>query len=246
MYFFAYLLMKENRIGCSGFIYPAWKGKFYPADLARSRWLSHYSSKFNTVELNGTFYRFPVVKNLKAFYDATPADFKFSIKANKVITHTLKMNNVKEKIEEFMKIAEEGLEDKLGCVLFQLPPSFKYSEENLDHILNSVPLKTSTVIEFRNESWWNEKVFEALESNRITFCNNDYPGMPERIIGTKELFYMRFHGRPVLYKSEYSLPHLKKLVNQIPEECNERFIYFNNTWFLAAIANAMAIRDIMK
>ncbi|MCW3072281.1 MAG: hypothetical protein JWO44_2171 [Bacteroidetes bacterium] len=238
--------MKKNHIGCSGFVYPDWKGKFYPADLARSKWLAHYSSKFNTVELNGTFYRFPTAKGLKTMYDATPADFKFSVKANKLITHTLKMKDAKEKVQEFIQLAEEGLQEKLGCVLFQLPPSFKYTDENLENLLAAVPHEPSTVIEFRNAGWWDKKVYEALEQHNITFCNNDYPGMPEEIVRTKECFYMRFHGRPVLYKSEYSLPQLKKLAQQIPGECKERYIYFNNTWYLAAIANAMSIREMIE
>jgi uncharacterized protein YecE (DUF72 family) len=237
--------MVTNYIGCSGFIYPEWKGKFYPADLARSKWLNHYSSKFNTVELNGTFYKFPVAKNLKNFYENTPPDFKFSIKANRVITHSLKMKNAKEKIDEFMYITNEGLMDKFGCILFQLPPSFKYSEENLDLILNCVPLRSSTIIEFRNAGWWNEKVYEAFYENDLTFCNNDYPGMPEKIIPSKKTFYMRFHGRPILYKSEYSISYLKQFVREIPETSTERYIYFNNSSQLAAVTNAMSIREMM-
>jgi uncharacterized protein YecE (DUF72 family) len=237
--------MKKNFVGCSGFVYPAWKGKFYPADLARSKWLSFYSTRFNTVELNGTFYRFPVAKNLKVFHDATPADFRFSIKANKVITHTLKLKDAKEKVDDFIRIAEEGLEDKLGCVLFQLPPSFDYTEEHLGRVLESVPHRQSSVIEFRHPSWWKEEVYAALEKNRLTFCNNDFPGMPAKTISTKQRFYMRFHGNPVLYKSEYSLETLEKLTKEIPPACKERYIYFNNTWYMAAIENARMIREMM-
>lgn len=235
----------KNYIGCSGFVYPDWKGKFYPAELARSKWLAYYSTKFNTVELNGTFYRFPEVKNLKAFSAAVPEDFRFSVKVNRIITHTLKMKNAGEKIEEFMKVAEEGLENKLGCVLFQMPPSFKYSEENLENILRYVPLKPSMVIEFRDPSWWNDHVFEALEKNKLTFCNNDFPGMPDHIVQTKEFFYRRFHGRPLLYKSEYSLPQLKKATKETPSGTRERYFYFNNTWYLNAIANAMSLREML-
>jgi uncharacterized protein YecE (DUF72 family) len=238
--------MKKNYIGCSGFIYPEWKGKFYPADLTRSKWLAHYSSKFNTLELNASFYRFPVVKNLQALYKGTPDDFKISVKANKIITHTLRMKNAKEKVDEFIKIVEEGLEDKLGCILFQLPPSFKYTSENLQHILDSVPLKSTSVIEFRNASWWNDEVYEALEKHGVTFCNNDYPGMPDTIVATKELFYMRFHGKPILYTSEYSTSQLKSLVRQISSDCSERYVYFNNTASLAAITNAISIREMME
>jgi uncharacterized protein YecE (DUF72 family) len=236
--------MKQNYIGCSGFIYPEWKGKFYPSDLAKSKWLRYYSSKFNTVELNGTFYRFPVVKNLKVFHENTPDDFKFSIKANRIITHSLKMKNAKEKVNEFVQIAKDGLMDKLGCILFQLPPSFKYSEENLESILSSVPSDHSSVIEFRNSSWWNKDVYDQLDKNKLTFCNNDFPGMPEGVIQTNKIFYMRFHGRPILYRSEYSISHLKKIVKDMPGDAN-KYIYFNNTADLAAITNAISIREML-
>jgi len=238
--------MKKNHIGCSGFVYPGWKGKFYPAELARSKWLAHYSSKFNTVELNASFYRFPTLKSLEGMYKATPPGFKFSVKAHKIITHSMKMKNAKEKVKEFLQIVEGGLQEKLGCVLYQLPPSLSYTDENLEHLLASVPHDPSTVIEFRNASWWDKKVYEALEQHQIIFCNNDYPGMPDEIVKTKERFYMRFHGRPLLYKSEYTLPQLKKLTKQVPAECNERYIYFNNTALLAAVANAMSIREMME
>jgi uncharacterized protein YecE (DUF72 family) len=145
-----------------------------------------------------------------------------------------------------VKIVEEGLEKKLGCILFQMPPSFKFSQENLDNILKSVPLKPSSVIEFRDPSWWNDTTYKTLEENNLTFCNNDYPGMPSKLIQTKEVFYMRFHGRPVLYKSEYTLPHLKKVVKQVPYETGERYIYFNNTAFLGAITNALSIREMIE
>jgi uncharacterized protein YecE (DUF72 family) len=238
--------MKENRVGCSGFIYPGWKGTFYPNDLARSKWLAHYSSKFNTLELNASFYRFPVAKNLKTMYAATPADFRFSIKAHKIITHSMRMHNAREKINEFLDVVNEGIGDKLGCILFQLPPSLQFTEESLENILLSVPNERSSVIEFRHPSWWNQTVYDTLEKHHITFCNNDYPGMPNEIVQTKERFYMRFHGKPVLYKSEYSLPQLKKIVKNIPHECKERYVYFNNTAAVAAVANAMSIRELME
>jgi uncharacterized protein YecE (DUF72 family) len=238
--------MKETRVGCSGFVYPGWKGTFYPNDLARSKWLAHYSSKFNTLELNASFYRFPVAKNLKVLYKGTPPDFKITIKAHKIMTHSMRLHNAKEKVNEFMGVVNEGIGDKLGCVLFQMPPSFQYTDEHLENILLSVPNESTTAIEFRHPSWWDKKVYEALESHNITFCNNDYPGMPNEIVQTKQRFYMRFHGKPVLYKSEYSIPQLKKVVKNIPPECKERYVYFNNTFFVAAVANAMSIREMME
>jgi uncharacterized protein YecE (DUF72 family) len=155
------------------------------------------------------------------------------------------MKNASEKLEEFMRIANDGLAEKLGCVLFQLPPSFKYTEENLENILKTVPAKKESVVEFRHESWWDEKVYEAFRQQGITFCNNDYPGLPNRIIKTEPLFYMRFHGRPELYKSEYNAEHLKMFTRHVPPESEERYVFFNNTWFLAAITNAMAARELL-
>src|SRR5688500_12587502 len=101
--------MKINYIGCSGFVYPAWKGRFYPDELVRSKWLSFYSSRFNALELNGTFYRFPTKKSLRTMYDSTPNGFRFSVKAHKIITHTLRMKNTREKTEEFISLVKEGI-----------------------------------------------------------------------------------------------------------------------------------------
>jgi uncharacterized protein YecE (DUF72 family) len=238
--------MKKNYIGCSGFVYPDWKGKFYPSDMPRSGWLSHYATKFNSVELNGTFYRFPVVKNLRGFADAAPDGFRFSVKAHKIITHTLKMNGAAGKVAEFINIVQDGLGDKLGCVLYQLPPAYKYTPENLDHILETVPAGLSSVVEFRHDSWWDDAVFSAFQQKGITFCNSDYPGLPTRIAPSSGLFYMRFHGRPELYKSEYTPDQLKKVVRNIPADTEQRYVYFNNTWFLAAITNAMGIRELIE
>jgi uncharacterized protein YecE (DUF72 family) len=105
-------------IGTSGFSYPYWKNRFYPEKLPASRWLQYYATQFNTLELNASFYRFPVVKNLKKSAAATPGDFKFTVKAHKIITHTRRMKNAREKVIEFMDIVNEGLGDKLACVLF--------------------------------------------------------------------------------------------------------------------------------
>src|SRR4051812_8894367 len=100
--------MKKLFIGTSGFSYPEWRGPFYPEDLPASKWLSYYSTKFNSLELNFTFYRFPRVKPLKTIYSSTPDNFNFSVKAHRIITHTMRLHNAKSKIEEFMAIVKEG------------------------------------------------------------------------------------------------------------------------------------------
>src|ERR1700720_3602647 len=118
-------LMKnaEILIGCSGYYYSAWKGKFYPAGLKPAEWLSYYSSVFNSVELNGTFYRVPRVSSLKKYADRTGSEFRFSVKMHRYITHIKRLRDCDDEIEDFISVAQEGLGNKLATVLFQMPPS---------------------------------------------------------------------------------------------------------------------------
>jgi len=232
-------------IGTSGFSYPYWKDKFYPEKLASSKWLAYYSSQFNTLELNSSFYRFPVLKTLEKQRDQTPPGFIFSVKAHKIITHTLRMKNAKEKVLEFTHIVEDGLREKLGCILFQLPPSFAYTEENLDNILKSIPHLSRNVVEFRHISWWNEKVWETLKKHNLTFCNVSYPTLPTEPLIRDNIFYLRMHGVPELFKSSYNDLLLKQLALKIPkaEAC---YIYFNNTMYEAGYENARKLRSFIQ
>src|SRR5688572_33504768 len=103
-------------IGCSGFNYPEWKENFYPVTVKGRDWLTDYSTRFNSVELNNTYYKFPVLKHLQRFYDITPKDFIFSAKAHKIITRTKRMRNARDKVAECVHILEDGLREKLHCV----------------------------------------------------------------------------------------------------------------------------------
>ncbi|MDQ3110158.1 MAG: DUF72 domain-containing protein [Bacteroidota bacterium] len=237
--------MTGFKIGCSGYYYPEWKGKFYPEDLGTSKWLNYYSSVFDSVELNGTFYRQPKIENLKKYARMTPGDFKFSAKASRYITHILKMKDAKAFVLEFSALLEKGLEEKFDKLLFQLPPTFAYSPENLDHVFDTVPPSSRNVIEFRHSSWWNEKVFKQFSQSGIIFCNVDYPGLQPEFVATGSKSYLRLHGVPELFKSSYSLDKLKMFVKNIPgtvESCN---IYFNNTAANAAYENASTFATLI-
>src|SRR4051812_35984128 len=164
----------EYRIGCSGFYYPAWKNKFYPTGLQPKHWLTFYSSVFNTVELNGTFYRKPKPEDLKKYAAATPDDFTFSVKVNRFITHITRLKD-KQSILDFQNLIRDALGGKLGIWLFQMPPSFHYSEETLDRIIANVPHEPNCVIEFRHNSWWDDHVRKSLQDANLTFCNVDFP-----------------------------------------------------------------------
>ncbi|MBX9853337.1 MAG: DUF72 domain-containing protein [Cytophagaceae bacterium] len=236
----------KSYVGCSGYNYREWKGKFYPADLPQSKWLEYYTRHYNTIEINASFYKMPTEKGLQKWYNGVPEDFKFSIKANKIITHYRRFKNTEEQIKIFYEAAEKGLRDKLSCVLFQFPPSFKYEPEVLENIINQLSDEFTNVLEFRHASWWNEKVYSALKKKKIIFCSVSIENLSEELIKTSPVSYIRFHGKPELYKSPYSNAELKKWAENIKEQkFKENYIYFNNTWFLAALENAVTLQKML-
>lgn len=231
-------------IGTSGYSYPYWKNRFYPERLAAAKQLAYYASVFNSVELNYTFYRFPTLKSLQKAYQETPAHFRFSVKMNKIVTHTLRMNGVQEKVAEFMDIINNGLAEKLACVLFQLPPSFSYTPERLEMVLRNIEHNSRNVIEFRHISWWQEEVYAAFREAGLTFCSVSFPGLPETIIQTSHVCYTRMHGVPELFKSSYTEPELQRLATALPD-ADTSFTFFNNTMYEAGYSNALTLRGIV-
>lgn len=233
----------NQHIGTSGFSYPYWKNRFYPEGLAVSKWLAYYASVFDTVELNGTFYRFPTVKTLSAFAGKVPDGFQFSVKAHKIITHTMRLRNTKDKIDEFLDICHEGLGGKLGCVLYQLPPSYRFEAERLEDVLANIPHGKHSVVEFRNASWWTEEVFDAFRQVGMTFCSVSYPGLPDDTIDTSGLIYRRMHGVPELFKSAYESTTLNDVAAKIKDA--DAYVYFNNTSFEAGYENAIELKGLV-
>lgn len=227
-------------VGCSSFATASWKSVFYPDDLPKKDWFTYYCKYFNTYEFNGSFYRFPTAESLKKWYDKTPNGFTFSIKVPKAITHTKKLLDCEQEIADFYSVIAEGLSDKLGCVLWQFPPSFLYSEDSLNKVLNVLNDRFKNVVEFRHESWWNTFVIEKLQSKNTVFCNPSYPRLPKHTIKNNSCGYFRQHGVPKLFYSEYSLTEIETLYEQIiAKNYNEVYVYFNNTASTAAIINAL-------
>ncbi|WP_027379465.1 DUF72 domain-containing protein [Chryseobacterium daeguense] len=241
-------MKKENLfIGCSGFYNNDWKGSLYPEDAKSKDFLTLYSKEFNSVEINSTFYRKPTAKTLLKWMDETADDFKFFIKIPKTISHEKRLKDCKEEISEFCHHVEAHLKEKLSGFLYQFPPSFKNTPENLDLILKNLDFNFLNVIEFRHESWWRDEVFSILKENSIVFSGVSFPGnLPEDvIINHPEILYYRLHGKPVLYKSEYSEKFLNDLAEKIKDFQGKVFIFFNNTWGNAAIKNALYLKSIM-
>src|SRR4030067_798149 len=192
--------MNKNslHIGTSGWNYKHWKVLFYPEDIPQKKWLEFYCQNFRTVELNNTFYRLPEKKTFETWRDNTPDDFIFSVKASRYITHIKKLND-KEPIKEFLKRAKH-LNKKLGPILFQLPPGWKFNEDRFNTFLDMLPEKFQYTFEFRNESWWNEKVIDALKDHNSAFCIFEIDGTLSPKEVTADFIYVRLHGPDEAYQ----------------------------------------------
>ena len=158
--------MIQWQIGCSGFHYKHWKGSFYPETLAQSKWFDYYCSYFNTLELNVTFYRFPRLPAMQQWYKKSPENFRFAVKAPRAITHFKQFISVTRMLSDFYSTTRNGLQEKLGCILFQFPERFRYTEERLARILNNVDNSFLNVVEFRHSSWWQDAA-AALWNSRV-------------------------------------------------------------------------------
>lgn len=228
------------QIGCSGFQYRHWKHIFYPDKLAQKNWFHYYSTHFTTVELNVTFYRFPDIKMVTAWYEKSAPGFVFTVKAPRIITHYKKLIDTESLVAEFYDTLRTGFKEKLGCVLFQFPPSYSYSEERLDKVIAAMDVSFNNVIEFRHNSWWADDVYKKLGENHITFCGMSHPLLPADIIHNNSVLYYRMHGVPHLYKSPYVHTELEKIVSTISKirMLKIAYIYFNNDIDGSAVRNA--------
>jgi uncharacterized protein YecE (DUF72 family) len=235
-------------IGCSGFHYKHWKGTFYPADLPQRRWFEYYAQHFSTLELNVTFYRFPRVGFLRKWYTDSPADFRFSVKAPKAITHFKQFHNTIDMITSFYATIREGLADKLGPVLFQFPPRFHYAEDRLQRVLDQLDPRFDNVLEFRHPSWWREDVYKKLGEHQIAFCGMSHPDLPRDVVANSTVLYYRFHGVPNLYSSSYNDQELFDVVTAVKKKksVDSAWFYFNNDAAVAAIPNAQSMVQLSK
>ncbi|QQL50418.1 DUF72 domain-containing protein [Mucilaginibacter ginkgonis] len=233
-------------IGCSGFHYKHWKGTFYPEDIPQRKWFEFYADHFRTLELNVTFYRFPRVEFLKKWYADCPADFKFSVKAPKAITHFKQFDNTTDMLTSFYATIREGLGDKLGPVLFQFPPRFIYAEDRLQRVLDQLDSAFDNVLEFRHPSWWRKDVYDRLANRQVSFCGMSHPDLPQDVIVNTDVVYYRFHGVPNLYSSSYTDDELSAVVQRVKQnlKIKSAWFYFNNDAAVAAIPNAQKMMEL--
>lgn len=183
--------------GTSGYSYPEWKPAFYPPDLPQKRFLEFYAERFSTVEVNNTFYRFPGAAMLEGWRQRTPDRFSFAVKANQGITHRGRLANVEELTRDFVDRCRV-LDEKLGPILFQLPPNFKRDEARLADFLDILDPRLRYAFEFRHSSWFDDDIFSLLADAGVAFCISEGDALEPPRVATGRFCYAR------LRKEDYS------------------------------------------
>jgi uncharacterized protein YecE (DUF72 family) len=234
-------------IGCSGWFYWHWRNDFYPRELPTAQWFDHYASRFKTVELNAPFYSWPTVDSVKAWVrQASRRQFLYTIKVCELITHVKRFSGTRTLVKDFGFIADL-LGRRMGCFLFQLPPSFHYTPARLRRIVEQLDPARRNVVEFRHASWWNEQVFSAFRKAGIIFCSCSGPRLPDQLIQTTDDLYIRFHGTKKWYRHDYSKQELAAWSQRIKESGASRvWAYFNNDRNGNAIRNARELRRQLR
>lgn len=239
-------LKKSVFVGCSGWRYWKWRDSFY-AGIPQPDWFEHYSAAFDTVEINASFYSWPTVANVQA-WRRQPGGKKFvyTIKVCELITHVKKFKGTKTLIRDFGLIADI-LGERMGCFLFQLPPSFTYTKARLNLIVSQLDPARRNAVEFRHDSWWNEEVYRAFRAARIVFCSCSGPRLPDELIRTAEEVYVRLHGPARWYRHDYSDEELRNWVDRIKASgAATAWVYFNNDFGANAPKNAKSLLRLLS
>ena len=240
--------MQKCKIGCSGFMYDAWKDNFYPEELPQKNWLSFYGEKFDALELNVTFYRLLKKEAFERWYKETSPGFSFSLKGSRFITHVKKLKDVELPLSTFFN-ATAPLMEKLEVVLWQLPPNLKANLKVLKEFIEALkPYPMRYAFEFRHKSWMNSKVFKLLSIYNIAVCMADWPPFIEEVPLTADFIYIRRHGKGGNYSTPYATEQLKKDAKKIKafmKEGKDVYIFFNNDAFGYAPQNAKELREII-
>ena len=240
--------MTRYYIGTSGWHYDDWRGRFYPEKLPKAKWLDFYARHFPTLELNNTFYRLPKETVFNKWYGSSSEGFIFSVKVSRFITHIKRLQDCHESLDNFMSRVAL-LKEKLGPLLYQLPPGLHRDDGILTKFLASLPRELKHAIEFRHESWLTEDVFDILRRHHVGFCVFDMPKLTSPLASTADFAYIRFHGSDSLYSSSYSdeeMADWSEKIAKLAENLESVYIYFNNDIAGYALRNAVAIREYLE
>jgi uncharacterized protein YecE (DUF72 family) len=238
--------MAAVRVGCSGWSYSDWRGRVYPESVPQRRWLEHYATLFDTVEVNATFYRLPRRETVEAWVERTPADFVFAVKASRYLTHVRRLSDLGRGLERFYARIEPLVDSpKLGPVLWQLPETFHRDDERLAGALGRLP-RGRHCFEFRHPSWFAPDVYALLREHEAALVVGDHP---ERPFQAHELTagwtYVRFHHGRRGRRGNYSERELDAWARRLGawRTRADVYAYFNNDWEGFAVRNATALRE---
>jgi len=239
--------MAAIHIGTSGWHYKHWVGTFYPAPTPGSKMFAFYCERFGTVELNNTFYCLPKPAGLENWRESSPANFCFAAKGSRFITHMKKLKNPEPALEKYFD-AIEKLHEKLGPILFQLPPGWTFDAERLETFLNALPKHHRYAFEFRNQTWDNPQAYELLERHQAAYCIFDLAGYQSPMQITADFSYIRLHGPGGKYQGSYSEEALRGWKQRIEEwsrGLKAVYVYFDNDDSGYAAFNALRLKEML-
>jgi uncharacterized protein YecE (DUF72 family) len=239
--------MTRIHIGCSGWVYKHWRGLFYPEGLAQKRWFERYAEEFDTVEINASFYHLPKPDTFRKWRDQAPPGFCYAVKANRYLTQAKKLKDCEEPLERMMTATRE-LGDRLGPMLYQLPPRMKINLERLETFLKILPSGVTNVFEFRNKDWYRPETYGLLERYGASFCVHDMPGSASERIAVGPIAYVRFHGGEGKYWGRYSDEGLLSWTDWLIEQVRQGkscWCYFNNDIHGHAIQDARTLKSMV-
>jgi uncharacterized protein YecE (DUF72 family) len=239
--------MAEIRIGASGWHYKHWIGPVYPERWPASKMLSWYQERFDTVEINNSFYRLPGEDALERWRSSTPASFRFAVKGSRYLTHMKKLKDPAPGIEKFFSRVEL-LKEKLGPVLFQLPPNFGVQPQRLEQFLDALPQWHRYAFEFRDQSWNAPEVLQLLRRRNAAYCQYHLSGYQSPLEITADIAYIRLHGPGAKYQGSYDDETLGIWAGRIAEwsrNLKAIYVYFDNDDSGYAVRNALRLREMV-
>ena len=240
--------MANIRIGTSGWHYKHWVGRFYPEKFPAPNMLAYYDQRFDTVEINNSFYRLPKIETLSAWRDATPRNFEFAIKASRFLTHNKKLKEPENALNNFLPRAE-ALGKKLGPILFQLPPKWRFNMDRLSEFLEALPRHNRYTFEFREQSWLVQPVYDLLRKYNSAFCIYELAGFQSPLKITADWTYVRLHGPGGKYQGSYGDTVLQQWAGRIrdwSEELKSIYVYFDNDQAGYAAFNALTLKNLVQ
>jgi uncharacterized protein YecE (DUF72 family) len=239
----------QCRVGTSGWIYRHWKGVYYPEKLPQKDWFGHYAADFDTVEINNTFYRLPQAQTFEHWRQVAPPGFIFTLKASRYITHLKRLLDPADSLERFLARARL-CQDTLGPILYQLPPRWPADADRLELFLRALPTDLLQVLEFRDNSWYNQQVRELLERFGIAFCIHDHGSAPSPAWITGRAVYLRCHGSAAApYSGGYDQRELEGMARKIGgwrQSGLQVYVYFNNDVGGHAVRNALSLKALLS